>query len=106
MDIMNVNLSAFQLSEFRYTGRTLRFRRPVELIPSLDDSRQVLYLECERLGIDVHASTREELDLLLWEEIDVLWRNYALEDARNLTPDAQQLKRNLLEAIEEIAHAT
>jgi len=77
----------------------------LEIPPTLDESQQVFCLEYSELGIDIYASAREELDLLLWEEIDVLWRNYALEDSRNLTQDAQELKMNLLAKIEEIDHA-
>jgi hypothetical protein len=106
IDIVDIDLSAFQLSEFKYPGRILRFREPIEISPTLDDSQQVFCLEHEPLGIDIYASTREELDMLLWEEIDVLWRNYAVEDSDRLTPDAQELKQYLLEAIEEINNAT
>lgn len=106
IDIVGVDLSPFLLHEFEYDEYTLRFRHPLEITPAFDDSRQVFCLQYERLGIDVYATTREELDSLLSDEIDVLWRNYAREDPSDLTLDAQQLKIYLIEAIEEIDNAT
>ncbi|MBS1912741.1 MAG: hypothetical protein JST22_12205 [Bacteroidetes bacterium] len=105
VDIVGVDLSPFIVMEFEYEGRILRFRRPLEITPTLDESQQVICLEYEPLGIDIYASTRDELDTLIYEELDVLWRNYALEDPRNLSLDARELKSKLLAAIEEIGHA-
>jgi len=105
IDIVGVDLSPFLLHEFEYDDYTLRFRHPIEITPTLDDGYQVFCLEYTLLGIDVYASTREELDALLSEEIDVLWRNCAREDLSNLTLDARQLKDQLLDAIEEINNA-
>ncbi len=106
VEILDVDLSPFELSEFRYSGYRLKFHTPLEIIPTLDESQQVFCLEYSELGIDVYASTREELDFLLEAEIDVLWRNYALADDKELTPDAQELKDRLLGIIEEIRNAT
>ncbi len=106
VDIVGVDLSPFILSEFESGDRALRFRHPLEITPTLDDSQQVFCLEYEPLGIDMYASTREELEVLIYEELDVLWRNYAIEDPRHLSLDAQELQTELLAAIEEIDNAT
>jgi hypothetical protein len=96
-----IDLSPFQLSELHYKNRTLRFRQPLELVPHLDDTRQLICLTHSALGIDVCASTREELEQALHEELDVLWRNYAMADPGWLTPGARRMRENLLASIEQ-----
>jgi hypothetical protein len=101
-DIREVDLSPFHLSEFRLPDRTLRLREPLLLTPALDETEQLLCLSDPTLGIDICAPTREELDVALHEEIDVLWRNYALADTvQPMTDAAASLKQRLVEAIEE-----
>jgi hypothetical protein len=105
-DITDVDLSPLVMMTFEYATYRLRFRQPFELIPTLDETQQLMCLVDAALGIDVFASTREELVTLLQEELDVLWRNYAREDDDNaLTPGAQRLKAALAEAIEEVPNA-
>ncbi len=104
-DIRDVDISPFILSEFRYEHRLLRFRQPLELTPVLDESQQVLCLVYPELGIDICVTTRDELDIALREEIDFLWRNYALEDSAMLTADAVEVKKRLLQTIEEVPYA-
>jgi len=92
----------FRLSTLSFGDYSLRFRTPLELIPTLDESRQLICLEYPLLGIDAYAMTREELEEALKEDIDVLWRNYARADPGILAEDARIVRRNLLNAIEEI----
>ncbi len=56
---------------------------------------------CGSLNIDVHARTVEELLGTVKEDIDALWFSYALADDNELTLDAQEVKRKLLETFEE-----
>jgi hypothetical protein len=97
----NQDLSAFYLTQIDYPDRVLLFRDGVTIEPELDESQQLMILREDHLGIDVVGSTREELLQGLVEEIEILWRNYALAPDAELSPAARQLKRSLLEAIEE-----
>lgn len=100
-NIREVDLSPFYLEEFEYSEWTLRFRKPFMLEPELDETKQLICLQEPNLGIDIYAFTRDELDEVLSAEIDALWRNYAMEEDDKLTPQAQELKRNLKDALQE-----
>lgn len=97
----NRDLSAFYLTQFEYPDRVLLFKDEVAIEPELDESRQLMILREDHLGIDVVASTREELFQGLVDEIGILWRNYALAPDAELSPAARRLRRSLLDAIEE-----
>ena len=97
----NRDLSAFYLTQFEYSDRVLLFRDEVAIEPELDELQQLMILREDHLGIDVVGSTREELLQGLVEEIEILWRNYALAPDTELSPAARRLKRSLLDAIEE-----
>ncbi len=103
--IQELDLSPFYLEEFEYPERKLRFRKPVTITPELDDTGQLLCLRDSDLGINVHAFTRDELDEALEDQIHMLWRLYGLADNETLTSKAQQLKKNLLDSLEEMSHA-
>ncbi|MFH1740742.1 MAG: hypothetical protein ABIH23_17170 [bacterium] len=104
-DICEVDLSSFHIEQFECDGHTLRFRSPLTLEPELDESKQLLCVRHPDFGIDAHAYTRGELDDVIRDQIDVLWRNYALAHNETLTPEAQRLKENLMNALEEIPSA-
>ncbi len=95
----NRNLLPFCITEFIYDGRELRFKKPLYLTPKHDETKVSLCLQYEQLGIDVFASTREELQNEINEQLAVLWKEYALEDETNLSPAAIKLKKHLLSVI-------
>jgi hypothetical protein len=84
-----------------YGNRTFHFKKYLELCPTYDETGELLCLEYEPIGIHVFADTREELLAELAEQICMLWDEYACEDDKNLTPAAIQLKRRLLDVLEE-----
>ena len=98
-DIREVDISPMRLSEFTYSDYKLIFREPKILVPELDETQQIIYIEDISLGINIFALTRDELEEALYSEIDVLWRNYALCDDNFLTSEAKKLKKILNEAI-------
>lgn len=100
-----VDLSPFYISEFQSSGYRLRFSQPLTLLPELDDTRELICLEHAGLGIGVFAPTRDLLEQELQDDLDVLWRNYALAEDDQLTQDARQLKKNLLAAVEVLRDA-
>lgn len=90
----------FFLNEFNYGSFILRFRKPLRLFPTKDESGNLLCLKYPDLGIHVFAETKEKLLEELQEQILFLWDDYALGCDNEMTPKAQILKKNLLEAIE------
>lgn len=103
--IVEIDLSPFYLKSIHYSGRTFTFTKPLELTPDLDETQQLYCLEYNKLGIDVYAYTRDQLDLELREQIAFLWDSYAMADDEELTAAAQQLKNDLLAAIKEVKDA-
>ena len=115
-------LSSKESSEFRLSvifpevnlrdGKKLKPRSPVLLsverhprkkyyLDEDDDAGEFVYV-LEDEGIDLHivAERVEELEKFLEEEVEFLWKNYALENEKNLTVDAQKLKKRLLDRFE------
>ena len=99
------HLFEFRIVDVPYRHKTLHFRTPIVLEPSLSDSEGLICLEYPELGIDVFAATREELLTELQEQIVMLWEEYALEDDSRLSAPAIELKNRLRAAIEEIDNA-
>ena len=96
-----IDLSDFVIDSFPYGDNTIKFRTPLILAPFLNESKQLMCLENDTLGINVFAFTREQLLEELQEQLSALWFEYAIAEDEKLTPKALQLKRNLHDAIEE-----
>lgn len=70
------------------------------------DEADALYLaHVERLGVSVHAETREMLAAAIEDEIAVLWARYACAPDDKLTPAAAALKRRVLSLFRELPDA-
>lgn len=104
-DIRYLDLSLFTIDQTRQEGRLLRARQPLVIEPTLNDDKQFLCLHHEGLGIDVFAHTREQLAVELAGQLVMLWDEFALADDDSLELSAQQLKRALLQAFEELGDA-
>lgn len=104
-DIREVDLSPFYLSKVALPGRTLLFREDRRLEPELDETEQLFLLQDEELGVDVMASTRDELYEALLDNLDFLWRNYAAAPDALLTSEAVALKGRLLSLLTEVPDA-
>jgi hypothetical protein len=87
-------------------GKKLRFKKPFLLVPKFDATKKVYYVSHRGLGIGLAAQSREELIGEVSNEIAFLWCEYAIKADKKLTLDAQELKRTLLEMIEEIDDPT
>ena len=101
--LSKVNQNPIVVSHVLFGGKELRFRNPISLSPVLSECRQLMVVEHAPLDINVFAETRELLLDELFEQIYMLWVEYALEDDALLCSSAQQLKYRLLDAIEEVA---
>lgn len=104
-EIQELDMSPFYLSRVDYPTRTLEFKDVRVFEPELTEDQQLLLLSTAELGIDVYAATRDDLYTALLEEIDLLWRNYALAPDDDLSDAAVRLKQNLLATITEIPGA-
>ena len=101
--IRALDLSPVAMSEFAYKGKICRFKEGTRLFhPQLDEEYGQLFLiKDDSLGVDVFAKTRLELVEMLNEQFAVNWEMYALADDSRLSPAAINLKRSLLDSIEE-----
>lgn len=105
LDRQKIDLSPIELREIVLEDRILRFRSPLTLKPESDETGQLLCIREPVLGIDVCAETREELYTLLFQEIEVLWFEYALEQDACLNSGALDLKHRLIRHIYEEKNA-
>ncbi|CAK0752085.1 putative Recombination-associated protein RdgC [Azospirillaceae bacterium] len=101
--ILEVDLTPIVVPGFASGGCYVRSRRSVTFEVSLDESAQFHCIESGAFGIDLIAGTRVELEHDLLQELDVLWRQYALEADEHLTGGARELKKSLLDAFEVVA---
>ncbi len=95
--IRDMDLSPFYVKEIKLSdNRVLKYiNQQLELTPFLDESKQLICLEKQELGIDVYSYTRDELDSFLKAQIDYLWRTFAEGDENNMTPLAIKLSESL-----------
>lgn len=103
--IVAVDLSRVIVSSFVAGGKSVKCipDRNVSFQPQLDEeTRQMFVVERSDLGIEVFASTRDELVNELNEQLAVNWLEYALADDSDLTGTALVVKRNLLSHYKEV----
>ena len=96
-DVRNIDLSLISLNQSHYGGRTITCDPPLVVSPTLDETGQLFCLEDKTLGIDVFAQTREGLLLELSQQLDMLWREFAMAIDGSLDSRALKLKLALLD---------
>jgi hypothetical protein len=110
VSIQNVDHGPVDLEQIAI-GRVLVGKKAIAPIGPLFasvtfDRGDALYLaDVERLGISVHAETREMLATAIEDEIAVLWSRYACAADDKLTPAAAALKRRVLSLFAEVPDA-
>lgn len=105
-DIRDLDLSALMLDTVRHAGLTLTVVPALSLETVLDETKQLLCIEQNELGIDVFAPTRESLLVELQEQIWMLWLEYATASDVELDAPARVLKQALLARFNEVSHAS
>ncbi|MGK7920976.1 MAG: hypothetical protein AB4080_13310 [Trichodesmium sp.] len=101
--IETVDLSSILLKEVNYGEIKLRFKQPLPLTPTIDEeSSQLFVVENPDINLDVFAYTRDDLIDEINEQIIMMWHEYVKADLAELAQDAQELRRILLETLEEI----
>jgi hypothetical protein len=103
--IRELDLSPFNLAEVVGQSLTVRWRKPLSLVPLLSDTQQLLFLEHAPLDIDVFAPTRADLQAELKEQVLMLAEEFALANDADLSQPARELKHRLLQEWEIVQHA-
>jgi hypothetical protein len=100
-EIQFLDLSEFLLDSFSVDDRDVELKEPLALSPGLTECFQFMTLRDERLGIDVIAQTREELEEELYAELKMLWKQSQKPDEQ-LGKVFRDQKKNFLAAIKEV----
>lgn len=95
-------MTTITITNFISGAHHLKAKEPLVFEVLYDEDAELYFLRDNPLGIQLSAGNHSELLNDIFEELDVLWRNYALEEDDKLTPAARELKRDLLEAFEVI----
>jgi hypothetical protein len=102
-NIQDLDMTDFEVESVKSDGISLRAKNKIVIPPELDDSKQLISLDNEKIGICVYAATREKLLEELNAQIVMLWREYVLAPESDLSADAISLRQALLEAFSEEA---
>ena len=105
-DIRDLDISLLVVTWVRNTACSLKATKPMTLEVELDDTKQLLIVVHQDLGIDVFAPTREALLAELHDQIAMLWIEYALAPDDELDEPARQMKQSLLAQFTEVQHAS
>lgn len=89
-----LNLSTVILSKICASGITLELRQPLVIEPQLLE--QEFILKWPAFNIIASGATREEAINTFEEDFVWLWKEYGKYDDNKLSPDALQLKKDLL----------
>lgn len=99
---MQKNVSYIYLTEFDFIKYKLKFKKPYTLKLQYNKHRHEVRAKNKALGIDVFETNLDDLPKALYDEIDVLWHEYALCDDQLLTKKSRKLKQNWLKAVDVI----
>ncbi|MBX3176023.1 MAG: hypothetical protein KF886_01555 [Candidatus Hydrogenedentes bacterium] len=98
-NICELDVSEIVIREIVADGQPLYFRPALRFSPQSTESRQLMYVVDETLGIDVYATTREELVELICAELELLWREQKAEDDERLSDFAMRRRKALRDAV-------
>ena len=102
-------LAPFEIWEVLYGNKTIKFFKPLVLVPTWmphdpDEPGDVEYLDViyPELAIDVYAETRDELLSWIHSEIRMNWKLFVSKEDSQLNPDTLALKREYLAVAEVV----
>lgn len=99
--IRNLDLSALRIDTMRHSSLTLKTTHALTLVPTLDETKQLLCVVDNALAIDAFAPTRKALLVELHEQLAMLWQEYAQAPDIDLDGPALRLKATLLARFNE-----
>ena len=96
-------LAPFEIWEVLYGDRTIKFFKPLVLVPSWmpddpDEPSENEYLQIIRpdINVDVWAETRDELLEVVLSEICFVWEHIVLREDSELDTESKRIKREHL----------
>lgn len=90
------------IEEFRAGAHTIRAVRPLPIPVTVDWHDRVFMVQEKSLGIDAYAQSYAELRQSVLDELDILWRHYALAPDEDLDNEARSVKASLLSRFEAV----
>jgi hypothetical protein len=84
------------IEEFKSGSQTIRAVRPLPIPVTVNWQDRLFIFQDKNLGIDAFALTYGDLRQSVFEELDILWRHYALAPDDDLDVEAQSAKAALL----------
>ncbi len=102
-NIQDLDMNDFEVKRVKSEGIFLSAKNKIIIKPFLDESKQLICLDDEEIGICVYAETREKLLEELNAQIIMLWREYVLAPETDLSADAIILRHALLATFSEEA---
>lgn len=90
-----------EMKEISFDGRVLQSRDKLRFEPFYDSDIHMMAIRDPEFRMFVSGNTKEELQKEIEEVIAFLWEEYALEEDKNLTPGAIDLKNKLLDTFKE-----
>jgi len=99
IEVDEMELAPVTMKRVKDDGRTLEFKDPISV--SLDFRNGLWVYEFDPLGILAYADNRKSALRHLREEFFVLWDDIRGCDDEGLTSDAQELKKKLVELVQE-----
>ena len=101
-EILELDLSPIKFSRIGDANRTLILNKVIYLEPQFNEIDQEVIIELSDYKIISEGSSREQAFKNFEEDFLWLWQEYALTDDKVLSPDAINLKRNLLALVKEV----
>lgn len=92
--ILDLDISPIEIERVPIgTGQFLVLKHLLSLsITSSDGGWQMLEVEDEQCGVNVFAATRDELIEAIYEDVEVIWRNYVI-GGEKLTDEANEIAK-------------
>jgi hypothetical protein len=96
INLTEIEPSLPAIEYFDSGGRKVAARRPLPILVAYDFEDRCFVSQDDDLGIDAYSDSYSDIRSNILEELDVLWRNYALAPDDELASDALLAKRALL----------
>lgn len=98
-----VDLSPVRFDEVEVADGRFLLDPPIVLTPELDaDVQQYFVAEVDEFGLSLGGRTRDTLLQDFAEQLNFIWCEYAMADEHELTEDALELRRRLLERVKRV----
>jgi hypothetical protein len=92
-----VTIQTYELSSFQSGGQTIKAREPIVLQIVKDNSQPPFHMVVGIHGIVAFGENPDDAIADIQADLDIMWRHYALANDSDLTPAAQEIKKDLLE---------